>query len=60
MFFGCFAIYANVIMYSYDSWEDIGYVIHVHLEDGLRHLESKLHVEEAVASLISVKYCEIG
>ena len=45
-------IYADVIMFSYDSWEVISYVVHAHLEDILGHLQSKLHAKEAVVFLV--------
>ena len=60
MFFGCFAVYADVIMYSDDSWEAIGYVFHAHLKDVLGHIESKWHVKETVTSLVSIKCCKVG
>ena len=60
MYFSCLAIYADVIIYSFDSWEAICYVVHVYLEDVLGHLESKWHVKEAVTSLVCTKCGDIG
>ena len=37
------------------AWESIDYLIHAHLEDILRHFESKWHGEVLIASLCVLK-----
>ena len=60
MLLGGMTIYVYIVMYGDYAGEAVCFLVHTHLKDTLRHLQTEWHMQEMMPPMMGIEYGQVG